>query len=308
MSELITKPVETILASLPSKQLWSDHNQTLTVANDDTLAGTYLRERRGGTRHPVQKTVLVVPVRPDGTPDWEHRQTAVLRDISEGGVGLTCPHGPAWQTDALVLLVRGEHGAMRCAGLEVRHQRALEDGRRQVGARFGGFAADLLRPENLMPRLRPQALQFEKGVADEVIARWAEAGLLQVVWRDQVQVCPRCHCLPTFRLGCANCGSVNLVNDTLLHHFACAHVGLAADFENPTGELTCPKCRQRPLIVGTDFERRFPRNPACHIMNTLQVGKGNNAILKPRDQHSHPVQRLLTQNRIVARHRGRGSV
>jgi hypothetical protein len=197
---------------------------------------------------------VVVPVLPDGAPDWEHRQTAVLRDVSEGGVGLTCPDGPAWETDALVLLVRGPDGSMRCAGLEVRHQRTLEDGRRQVGARFGGFAADLLRPENLMPRFRPQSLQFEKGVTEEVIARWAATGLLQVFWRDQVQMCPRCHSLPSFRLGCVNCGSVNLVNDSLIHHFACAHVGLGTEFESATGELICPKCRHRPLIVGTDFE------------------------------------------------------
>jgi Zn finger protein HypA/HybF involved in hydrogenase expression len=105
-----------------------------------------------------------------------------------------------------------------------------------------------------MPRFRPQSLQFEKVFAEEVIARWAEIGLLQVVWRDQVQTCPRCHGLPSFRVGCVNCGSAILVNDTLIHHFACAHVGLASDFERGTGELICPKCHQRPLIVGTDFE------------------------------------------------------
>ncbi len=255
MSELLTKPSGTTLAASPSKQLPADNGQTIAEAKSgDTLAEIHLRERRVSPRYPVQKSAVLVPVLPDGSPDWEHRQAVVLRDVSEGGVGLTCTNDPASETDALVLMLRGPDGAMRCAGLEVRHQRELEDGKRHVGACFGGFAADLLKPENLIPRFRPQSLQFEKGFAEEVIARWAETGLLQLVFRDQVQMCPRCQCLPSFRHGCVNCGSATLVNDSLIHHFACAHVGLASDFETATGELICPKCRQRPLIVGSDFE------------------------------------------------------
>jgi hypothetical protein len=254
MNQLLIKPSRTNQTELPGKQLEGYQGQTITVANVDTWPGIHLRERRSAPRYSVQKTVLVVPVSPDGAPEWEHRKTVVLRDISEGGVGLTCPDGPSWETDSLVLLARGSNGVMRCAGLEVRQERTSEDGRRHLGASFGGFAAALLRPENLMPRFQPETLRYEYGFPDEVIARWAEIGLLQTVWRDKVQLCPRCHCLPSFRLGCANCGSANLVNDALIHHFACAHVGLAANFENGTGELICPKCRQRPLIVGTDFE------------------------------------------------------
>lgn len=253
MNEQLTK-TSVPLAAAPSKQLKARHNHTLTLSDGDTWHDTILPERRSRPRHAVQMTVVVVPVLTDGSPDWEHRHTALLRDVSEGGVGLTCPNGPAWETDALVLLVRGTDGAMRCIGLEVRHQNTLEDGRRLVGARFGGFAADLMRPDNLMPHFQLQSLQFEYGCAEEVIARWAKTGLLKEVWRDQVQMCPRCRCIPSFRPGCANCGSANLVNDALIHHFACAHVGPAAEFENATGELICPKCRQRPLIVGTDFE------------------------------------------------------
>ena len=39
----------------------------------------------------------------------------------------------------------------------------------------------------------------------------------------------------------------------LIHHFACAHVAPAFDYES-SGQLVCPKCRARDLIVGTDFE------------------------------------------------------
>jgi hypothetical protein len=254
MNEQLTKASGMPLVASPSKRLHSQLSQTIADAKRDTWHDIDIPERRCRPRYPVKRPVLVVPVLPDGSPDWEHRQTAMLRDVSDAGVGLTCPNDPALETDALVLLVRGADGEMRCMGLEVRHQRAVEDGQRHIGALFGGFAADLMRPDNLMPRFQVQSLQFEYGCSEEVIARWAKTGLLKLVRRDRVQMCPRCRCLPSFRPGCVNCGSANLVNDTLIHHFACAHVGLAAEFENATGDLICPKCRQRPLIVGTDFE------------------------------------------------------
>jgi hypothetical protein len=44
-----------------------------------------------------------------------------------------------------------------------------------------------------------------------------------------------------------------VTSSRLIHHFACAHVDYISAFEG-VGELVCPKCRTRGMIVGTDFE------------------------------------------------------
>jgi hypothetical protein len=96
-------------------------------------------------------------------------------------------------------------------------------------------------------------MEFATGVPEETLAKWAAIGVLQPVLQDRVQLCPKCHGLPTFRQGCSMCGSSHVTRDQLIHHYACAHVGFASDFE-ARGELMCPKCRTRRLIIGADYE------------------------------------------------------
>jgi hypothetical protein len=70
-------------------------------------------------------------------------------------------------------------------------------------------------------------------------------------------------------MGCASCGSARVQSERLIHHFACAHVGHAEDFDGPRG-LACPKCRTRTLVVGADYE--FQPGPFrcldCHWSDT----------------------------------------
>ena len=70
---------------------------------------------------------------------------------------------------------------------------------------------------------------------------------------DRVLLCPECGGLPTFRNGCPACGSARVNSPKMIHHFACAHIGHVEDFEL-AGELVCPKCRTRRMVMGTDFE------------------------------------------------------
>jgi hypothetical protein len=153
---------------------------------------------------------------------------------------------------SLVLLLQYPDGTPCCAGVELQPRSAIESDVR-VSAKFGGFAHDLLSPENLAPRFQPDTLAFSLPFAQEVLDKWAETGIVQAYVWDRIALCPQCHGLPTFRLGCPGCGSCRLVNDQLIHHFACAHVGFVSDFE-ADGELICPKCRTRQLVVASDYE------------------------------------------------------
>jgi hypothetical protein len=196
--------------------------------------------------------VVLVPVLADGSPDWENRRKAVTRDVGPAGIGLECP-AVEWETTALVLLGRLPDRSQAVLGLEVRNRRAVSPGVLRVGCAVGGFAEEILRAENLVPRFRPESLGFATHFPDEVLARWASTGVLQPVWLDRVLVCPRCQAVPTFRQGCGHCGAAWTTNDNLIHHFACAHVGPAEEFERG-GELVCPKCRARRLVIGADYE------------------------------------------------------
>jgi CheY-like chemotaxis protein len=105
----------------------------------------------------------------------------------------------------------------------------------------------------LIPIFDPQTMQHTVGFSTSVLRAWEEDGTLKRVLLDRVQKCPDCRALPTFRFGCSSCGSGQVTNDRLIHHFACAYAGPVSEFEE-TEELVCPKCRARNLVVGADFE------------------------------------------------------
>lgn len=105
----------------------------------------------------------------------------------------------------------------------------------------------------LTPVFDPQSLRFNYGIPSPLLRGWQENGTLQKVLLDRVQVCPKCRALPSFRFGCASCGSGCVTNERLIHHFACAHVGRVEEFEKNDG-LECPKCLTRQILVGADYE------------------------------------------------------
>jgi DNA-binding response OmpR family regulator len=148
-------------------------------------------------------------------------------------------------------------------GTELRAR--LEVGRRIIASRpaldsaaiaeaYSGLPADgAARDALLTPIFDPQSMKFTYGMASAMLRAWEADGLLETMLIDRVQVCPRCQGLPSFRFGCPGCGSARVTNDRLIHHYACGHVDHIAAFEQ-SGELVCPKCRTRKLVVGSDFE------------------------------------------------------
>jgi hypothetical protein len=205
-------------------------------------------------RQTLGQRLIAVPILPDGSPDWEHRLAGVLRELSPDGVTVELDSPADLTVVALALVLPDPRECTaRCAGVEVRSARRLGSGRLEVGGSFGGLGDALFRPENLVPRFHPESMTFATAFPEDVLCKWAEAGILRPVLADRVQVCPLCQGLPTFRRGCPNCGAVRITNDQFIHHFTCAHVGLVEAFTAP-GELICPKCRTSRLVVGADYE------------------------------------------------------
>lgn len=212
-----------------------------------------LRERRLSPRRALNEPMLVVPVLPNGYPDSEHVRTATIRDLSTGGIGLEFAVED-WKAAAeLMVGFRMPDGLWHYAGVEVCNAGPPVAGRVRVGCQFNRQGQEILQPENLTPTLDADTLLFAHYFPPAMLEKWAELGVLQQNSLDRVQLCPRCQGFPTFRPGCRQCGSADVGNDRLMHHFACAHVGLIADFETPAG-LVCPKCRTRSLVVGADYE------------------------------------------------------
>lgn len=115
-----------------------------------------------------------------------------------------------------------------------------------------------LAADCLAPGFDPRSLRFTHRIDEGHLREAAEQGTLAPKLLDRALVCPRCESLPSFRHGCPCCGSGRIEQESLIHHFACAHVGRVEDFETAAG-LTCAKCRAKHLMVGTDFE--YQRGP-----------------------------------------------
>jgi Thaumarchaeal output domain 1 len=238
-----------------------------TVHDADAAPTIERRAEKPRVRFP--RPLVIVPVLPDGSPDWEHRAVGVPMDLThDGEVELQWDSNTELATTSLIALVQTADGALSAAGIDVEAVRHREGAGTLVIGRLGGFGEELLNPAKLTPTFDPETLTCQLGFAEEILDRWAAIGVLEAVFVDKVRVCPRCQSLPTFRSGCPNCGSAHLENDQLIHHFACAHVGRATDFERD-GDLICPKCRTRRLVVASDFD--YVTGPhrclACHWSN-----------------------------------------
>lgn len=233
-------------------------------------------DRRAETRYNVVKTAIAIPILPDGRPDWMRRMDGLTVDLSFSGIGLELASDVPLRAQALLIGMERADRSMCYAGAEVRHFAQLSSSRWRVGAVFGGVAERVLKPEYTTPRFDPHSMRLTMATSPEVLQAWVQAGVLRPTLLDKVQLCPRCHGLPTFRLGCKSCGSARIADDKLIHHFACAYVGFVQEFQTPSG-LTCPKCQTTSLVVGADFDYQVGSSRCldCHWSDTSleQVGQ-----------------------------------
>lgn len=72
---------------------------------------------------------------------------------------------------------------------------------------------------------------------------------------DKIHVCPACHRSHLlFFESCPKCGSSDIREEPVLHHFRCANVSPESTYAWD-GELRCPKCKHFLRHIGVDYDK-----------------------------------------------------
>jgi CheY-like chemotaxis protein len=211
---------------------------------------TSTQDRRASPHYTVALPSIVIPLSADFRPGAPLVATTV--DISQHGAGLLVEGCSELTWDRLVLGVERRDGTYLYATAVVRHHGTPAAGW-NLGISFVSPKDDPLSDARLAPRFDPASCQIVAGLPESTLREWEQLGVLTPRLIDRVRSCPRCLGLPTFRDACRQCGSADVAAAAHIHHFACAHVAPAENFD-ADGYLACPKCRARNLIVGADFE------------------------------------------------------
>jgi len=232
-------------SKLTSEQLCGALRQALEHPNYEGE----LPERRKEPRYALEAAAVIFPIEADGKPGREIAATTV--DISLNGMVVLAQQDSDLVPDICLVGVECPDGMYRYATVEWRYRR-LALPAIQFGGRFLRRVDDPLHASRLTPRFDPQQLRFTTALDAAVLQEWVARGILRPQVVDRIKVCPHCEALPTFREGCPQCGSALTETSQVIHHFACAHVAPATEFDGDS--LTCPKCRAQKLVVGADFE------------------------------------------------------
>ncbi|NGP76766.1 response regulator [Balneolaceae bacterium YR4-1] len=102
-------------------------------------------------------------------------------------------------------------------------------------------------------------LEFdEEQKALKILKAAEEEDLLTGDFVESLYLCNTCsNAYMHFRESCPFCSSTHLKTEDLIHHFPCAYVGPASDFEGD-GErdsMECPKCSRYLKHIGVDYDK-----------------------------------------------------
>lgn len=74
-------------------------------------------------------------------------------------------------------------------------------------------------------------------------------------FEERIHLCPKCSGSHLFYMEtCPQCGSSNLKDEPVLHHFRCANISPESSYAY-SGELRCPKCHRFLRHIGVDYDR-----------------------------------------------------
>ncbi len=126
------------------------------------------------------------------------------------------------------------------------------------------LAALYVRARKLMPEFTGSsplgfsyniALELEEAEVAELSGRLVTDGLLERSFADRLHSCPVCESMRlNVREECFECGSSNLEETAIIHHFKCAYQGPMPDFKQGS-DLVCPKCTRELRHFGVDYDK-----------------------------------------------------
>ena len=210
------------------------------------------KDRRVAARYLLTRPVLVIPMLPNQFPDASGQTEAVTVDISTTGLSLLIPQTERLPSRHWVVGIEAENQRLHYASCELRNVALSQEGPR-LGLRFLFGERDLLSEENLVPQLDPLTYRLETKYDPAALSRWEELGVMVHRPWNRVKACPDCQAVVATSSGCRECGSPHLRPTQLIHHFACAYIGFLDDFDQQ-GQVVCPKCRTKSLVIGADYE------------------------------------------------------
>lgn len=238
----------------------------------------------------VCRSVLVIPVNVDCSPELSRQVEGISIDLTLQGIGMMLPKNSDLGMSKVVVGIEGDDQKYYFGVARIEHKREFNEEVSRFGASFLEGGNDLFKPENISPTLDSKTMRFVTGLAGELLQQWEKAGVLRRTIYDRVLCCPKCQSLPTIRNACRQCGSANIVHQRLIHHYACAYVGQHYEFQpawqqklttarlsqleeaedSKVQTLICPKCSIDKMVVGVDYE--FITGPyecrACHWKDT----------------------------------------
>ncbi|MCR9197176.1 MAG: response regulator [Planctomycetaceae bacterium] len=241
-----TESIGTILATV------EDTNTTATIART-TEEGWNLFQQDSFTRVVVRVRSAAI----DGLTLCRQLRTVASREelsiivlLSEAELSLGAEALIAGATDLLLDPFERRELRMRAGIIPNDVQRRFDQAHTPAAQQTGTLSA----PQMVIPEFDAASLRFGYGPYGHRLEQWQQDPTTHSMTLDRIIVCPKCEAIPTVRPGCGACGSAFVEQQVLIHHFACAHVGPADEFQTKDG-LRCPKCHVSDLIAGSDFEQ-----------------------------------------------------
>lgn len=242
--------------------------------NDRRASVRSAQNRRRHIRFFSERSVIAIPILPNGAPDIGGRCQATSIDVSLGGMAVRIPDRDQLPSRNWVIGIEQADGITVYANAYLRRV-AYQTGELQVGLIFQGVVDDLFSDRNLQPTIDPESKRLETRLPYSTLDQWTELGVLSKQLVRRARTCPECDAVCSVGTGCSQCGEFDLHYQDLIHHFACAHVNHAEKFET-AGSIQCPKCLQGSLVAGADFEMIRSQYTCCHCEYkgdvTVQVG------------------------------------
>lgn len=89
----------------------------------------------------------------------------------------------------------------------------------------------------------------------EVALNLYNQGYLARGFFDRIFCCPQCRSAHlSVREECHSCGSANISEEVVVHHFQCAHEAPESEFRKHSG-FECPKCARPLRHIGLDYDK-----------------------------------------------------